>query len=315
VVHAAVALHVPDLLADGPLSAAEVAERTGLDPDRARRLLRGLVALGVVSEVEGKYANTEVGDVFREGVRESRRALAMMHFPHSYRAWEHFVETLRTGATGHSLAYGGTLWDTIAADPDFALRFNESMAANSRAAGMFVASAGNFAGAGTVVDVGGGKGALLAAVLRAHPQPRGIVCDLAAGLGEAPAYLAAQGVLDRCEIVEADFFKAVPGGDVYLLKDILHDWGDVDAVRILGVCRAAMHADARVLIVERVLPEHFDDDPAKLNPVMTDLHMMVLFGGRERTPDEYAALFSAAGLRLTRVERGDPYGIVEAAAS
>ena len=191
--HAAVALHVPDLLADGPLSAAEVAERTGLDPDRARRLLRGLVALGVVSEVEGKYANTEVGDVFREGVRESRRALAMMHFPHSYRAWEHFVETLRTGATGHSLAYGGTLWDTIAADPDFALRFNESMAANSRAAGMFLASAGNFAGAGTVVDVGGGKGALLAAVLRVHLQVRGIVCDLAVGLTEARAYLAEQG--------------------------------------------------------------------------------------------------------------------------
>jgi len=314
-VHAAVALHVPDLLADGPLPAAGVAERTGLDPDRARRLLRGLVALGVVSEVEGRYANTEVGDLFREGVPGSRRALAMMHFPQSYRAWEHFVETLRTGATGHWLAYGGTLWDTIAADAEFATRFNESMAANSRAAGMFVASAGNFAGAVTVVDVGGGKGALLAAVLRAHPQARGIVCDLAAGLTEARAYLAEQGVLDRCEIVEADFFKAVPRGDVYLLKDILHDWDDDDAVRILSVCRAAMHAEGRVLIVERVLPERFDDDPAKLNSVMTDLHMMVLFGGRERTPDEYAALFSAAGLRLTRVERGDPYGVVEASPS
>jgi hypothetical protein len=119
-------------------------------------------------------------------------------------------------------------------------------------------------------------------------------------------------VLDRCEIVEADFFKAVPGGDVYLLKDILHDWDDGDAVRILAACRAAMHTEGRVLIVERVLPEQFDADPAKLNSVMTDLHMMVLFGGRERTPDEYAALFSAAGLRLTRVERGDPFGIVEA---
>src|SRR5438270_12907963 len=113
----------------------------------------------------------------------------MMHFPHSYRAWEHFVETLRTGTTGHSLAYGRTLWDTIAADADFASRFNESMAANSRAAGMFLASAGNFAGAGTVVDVGGGKGALLAAVLRAHPQAPGIPVDPAAGLGAAHAYL------------------------------------------------------------------------------------------------------------------------------
>lgn len=279
--------------------------------------MRGLAALGVVRETGGaRYANTEVGEVFRTGVPGSRRPLAMMHFPQSYRAWEHFVETLRSGATGHSLAYGRTLWETLAADPEFAARFNEGQAANSRAVGDFVAASGDFAGSRLVVDVGGGKGALLAAVLRAHPGVRGIVCDLAAGLSETRAFLASAGVAERVDVVEADFFRAVPaGGDVYLMKDILHDWPDEEAKKILSVCRAAMPDGARLLVVERVVPSEVTEDPAQLNPIMTDLHMMVLFGSQERTPEQLSALFDTAQLKLTRVIPGDAFSVVEARAT
>ena len=309
------ALGVPDMLAGGPRSVDEISAATEIPGDRVRRLLRGLVVLGVVRQVEGKYANTEVGDVFRDGVPGSRRPLAMMHFPQSYRAWEHFVEVLRTGASGHSLAYGRALWETLAADPEFAARFNEGQAANSRAVGDFVAASGDFAAARLVVDVGGGKGALLAAVLRAHPDARGIVCDLAAGLSETRAFLAGAGLEGRAEIVEADFFDSVPaGGDVYLLKDILHDWPDEEARKILSVCRAAMPEGARLLVVERVVPSEVAADPAHLNPVMTDLHMMVLFAGRERTPEELSALFETARLELARVLPGDTFSLVEARA-
>jgi hypothetical protein len=314
IVHAAVALGIPDLLADGPKRADAISAATEIPADRVRRLLRGLVVLGVVREVDGAFfENTEVGDVLRAGVPGSRRPLAMMHFPQSYRAWEHFVETLRSGVTGHSLAYGRTLWETLAADPDFAARFNEGQAANSRAVGDFVAASGDFAGARIVVDVGGGKGALLAAVLRAHPSARGIVCDLAAGLSETRAFLAGAGLDGRADVVEADFFHAVPpGGDVYLLKDILHDWPDEEAKKILSVCRAAMPDGARLLVVERVVPSRVADEPAHLNPVMTDLHMMVLFDSRERTPEELSALFDTARLKLMRVVPGDAFSLVEA---
>lgn len=298
------------------MSAHDIGAATNIDAGRVERLLRGLVVLDVVHEVNGKgYANTDVGNEFRAGVPGSRRPLAMMHFPQSYRAWEHFLEALRTGVTGHSLAYGRTLWETLATDSDFAARFNELQAANSKVVGDFVAANGEFRDARVIVDVGGGRGALLAAVLQAHRHARGIVCDLPAGLGETRAFLAGVGVGDRAEVVEADFFKAVPaGGDVYLLKDILHDWPDEDAARILAVCRSAMHDGARLMVVERIVPSHVTADPAQLNPVMTDLHMMVLFDGRERTPEQLSALFDAARLKLARVVPGETFSLVEALA-
>jgi SAM-dependent methyltransferase len=311
-----VALRIPDLLAAEPQSAEAISSAVGVDVDRTRRLLRGLAVLGVVRQVDdAAFANTEVGEIFREGVTGSRRPLAMMHFPQSYRAWEHFLEALRTGVGAYSLAYGRTLWEMLAADAEFATRFNEGQAANSRAVGDFVAANGEFSGARLVVDVGGGKGALLAAVLRVHRAVRGTVCDLPAGLSEARAFLDEAGVGERADVVVADFFDAVPGGgDVYLLKDILHDWPDAEAGKILAVCRAAMRPGARMLVVERVVPAEVGGDPAALNPVMTDLHMMVLFDGRERTAEELSALFGAARMELSRVVRGDAFSMVEAKA-
>lgn len=315
IVHAAVELRVPDLLADGPKSAEDLSSASGIESKRLRRLLRALVGLGVLVETDdGRFANTEVGDLFREGVPGSRRALVRMLIPETYRIWDHFMETLRTGETGQSLAHGATLWEVIARDPDFAARFNDAMAWNTENAAEFVATSGDFEGASLVVDVGGGKGSLLAGVLLAHPDLRGIVFDLPAGLGQTAEYLVTQRVLDRCRIVEGDFFESVPPGDVYLLKDILHDWDDQKATAILRVCRREMSPRARVMVVERVLPSRITNSPVHLNATMTDLQMMVQLGSQERTVAEHARLFEAARLKLDRFTPGGVYQLVEAVA-
>jgi hypothetical protein len=312
----AVRLRIPDLLAGGAMSADELGKGTHVDAGRLRRALRGLAALGVLAERDdGWFANTEVGELFREGVPGSRRAMAMMLIPESYRSWDHLMETLRTGETGHSRAHGGSLWEHLARDPDYAARFNEAMASNSEEFAQFVARSGGFDGAALIVDVGGGTGALAAGILRAHPHLRGIVCDLAVGLAETPQYMAGIGVADRCSVVEADFFKSVPsGGDVYLLKQIIHDWDDRDAAGILAVCRRAMGPGARIIIVERILPSRVTDDPSHLNPVMTDLQMMVQLGAQERTLEEYQRLLAGAGFSFTRLVPGGLFGLVEAVA-
>ncbi|HEY0830309.1 MAG TPA: methyltransferase [Candidatus Dormibacteraeota bacterium] len=315
IVNAAVELGVPDLLAGGPRSVDELSLATDIEAPRLRRLLRALSGLGVLLETQdGRYANTEVGDLFREGVPGSRRPMARMLIPQAYRSWDHLLETLRTGVTGQSLAHGGTLWEQIAADPDFGARFNDAMASNTQGVAEFVARSGDFANASLVVDVGGGEGSLVTGVLLAHRNLHGVVYDLPAGLAQTPDYLASHHVQDRCTIAEGNFFESVPPGDVYLLKDILHDWDDEHAAAILGVCRRAMNTGARVMIVERVLPSHVTDDPAHMMATMTDLHMMVMLGGRERTLEDLGSLFKTAGLALERFTPGAVFHLVEAVA-
>ena len=312
IVHAAVELRIPDLLTDGAKSAADLSPATGIEAGRLRRLLRALAGLGVLIEAEdGRFANSELGELFREGLPGSRRPLVRMLVPESYRNWDHFMETLRTGVTGQLLAHGGNLWDLIARDPDFGARFNAAMAGNTEDMAIFVGSAGDFSHASVVVDVGGGEGSLVTGVLRAHAGLRGIVYDLPAGLAQTAAYLASHGVADRCEIVEGSFFESVPEGDVYLLKDILHDWDDDRATAILRVCRREMKGGGRLMIVERVMPSHITSTPAHMNATMTDLQMMVQLGGKERTLDEFGELFAAAHLVLDRFTPGGVYQLLE----
>jgi len=235
-----------------------------------------------------------------------------MLIPESYRNWDHFMETLRTGITGQSLAHGGTLWDLIARDSDFGARFNAAMAGNTQEMALFVAGAGSFESASVVVDVGGGEGSLVAGVLQAHPHLSGVVYDVAGGLAQTPDYLASQGAAERCRIVEGDFFESVPAGDVYLLKDILHDWEDAKAVAILAACRREMGPQSRAMIVERVMPSHVTATSAHKNATITDLQMMVQLGGQERTMEQFAELFEAARMRFERMTPGGIYQLIEA---
>jgi orsellinic acid C2-O-methyltransferase len=315
-VHAAVELRIPDLVAAGPRSFTELAVDTGIDAGRLRRALRGLAALGVLEEAaDGRFTNTPVGELFRRQALGGFARQRMMLLPDEYRAWEHLLETLRSGRTGYEIAFGAGHWESLERDSAQAARFNEAMVVQTENVSGFVASELNLTRVSLIVDVGGGSGALAAGVLLAHPDISGIVCDLRAGLAGTASYLDRLGVLNRCELVEADFFKAVPeGGDVYLLKQIIHDWDDDHAARILATCRRAMAPGSRIVLIERVFPTRVTEDPTHLTLAMLDLHMMVALGGRERTLEEYREMLERAGFRFSRLIPGDRFGLIEAVA-
>jgi ribosomal protein RSM22 (predicted rRNA methylase) len=191
--------------------------------------------------------------------------------------------------------------------------FNAAMQSNTEQVRDAVVAAYNFKGVQSVVDVGGGRGTLIAAMLKANPNLRGTILDLPAGLAEADSYLKQQGVHERCQVVSGNFFESVPAGqDLYVLKQIIHDWSDEKAVAILATCRKAMGAGSRLVVVERIMPAKAEESAEARGMFMVDIQMLVVLGGRERTVEEFGALFDRAGLRLTRViPTGSIYQLIE----
>lgn len=314
-IRAAVGLRIFDHVAAGTATTAELARETGVDQGRMLRFLRALVSLGTLEESpERGYSNTAVGEQFVEEGRGLARAQALMLLPDSYASWGHFEETMRTGRTGQSLAYGEDRWQSLDRDAASAHAFNQVMVVQSERVAAMLAAEIDFAGVRVVVDVGGGNGALTAGVLLAHRHVQGIVCDLAAGLSGAAAYLDGRGLAGRYRLVEADFFKSVPPGDLYLLKNIIHDWDDERAAAILETCRRSIDAGGRIVLVERPLPARAGTGANDLSLAMLDLQIMVELGGRERTLDEYRDLLAGAGFTFLRVVAGEVFSLIEAEA-
>ena len=310
---AACELKIPDLLAEGPKSAAEIASATHTHEPSLRGLMRGLCAWEVFTErPDGTFASTEISNHFRSDQPGLRNNILMLN-GEGYQAWANLMYTLRTGDNAFVHTFGKTSWEMSGENPERAARFNAAMVASTtRTAGAFV-GAYDMAGVRTVVDVGGGNGALLSAVLRAKPEMRGVLFDLRQGLVGAREKLKADGVASRVTLVEGNFFESVPaGGDLYMLKWIIHDWSDDKARTILEVCRRSMSSQARLVLLERTLPEHIDASPAALDAAMADMHMRVTLGGQERTTSEYRDLLAAAGLRITRHVPTESLGIFEA---
>jgi O-methyltransferase domain len=286
--HVVVALGVPDALADGPRSADELARELGAVPGVLHRVLRGLAAEEVLDELpDGRFALAAMGECLRTGAPESLRGLVTMRAELYYRAAGELLDAVRRGGTPFEVVYGRPFFDHLAAAPERLAAFRAAMADRSaREAGAVVAAV-ELDGVASVVDVGGGSGTLVRAVLERAPAADVVLFD-------QPAVVAGSDL----PAVGGDFFTEVPAGaDAYLLSRVLHDWDDDAARRVLRVCRAAMRPDSVLLVVEAVLPERAVDDPAA---VRMDLHMLVLLHGHERTAAEYAALCESAGLRLTR---------------
>jgi ubiquinone/menaquinone biosynthesis C-methylase UbiE len=314
---AACRLEIPDLVATGPKTAEELAASTGMHAPSLRRILRGLEAWSFFEELaDGRFAATPLSDNFRSDIPGFRNQ-AIMLSEGAYPAWGELMYTLRTGNPAFDHMHGKGLFEKLAEDPDVSSHFNAAMVEiSTRVGGAFVA-AYDFAGVRTVVDVGGGNGALLVAVLQAHPEMRGILFDLAQGLAGARERLVAAGVADRVALEEGSFFEGVPSSaDLYLLKFIVHDWDDDRSVAILQTCRRAMAAEARLVILERRLPERIESPDEALSALMGDVHMMVMLGGKERTANEYRDLLARAGLRMTGVVPvGSDFCAVEAVAA
>ncbi|MFF5289687.1 methyltransferase [Paractinoplanes globisporus] len=298
--YVAAVLRLSDLLAERPRTADDLAAVTGCDPRALHRLLRALATAGVYAEApDGSFASTALGAELRaEGLGDWA---AFAGAPSMWGAWGALEHSVRTGENAFESVHGATVWEYRARNPAAGAGFDAAMAALSRHVADAVLEAYDFAGFGTVADVGGGNGALLATVLSRHPYLRGLLLDQPHVVEAAPAVLAAAGVADRCEVHPGDLFTAVPpGADAYLLKSILHDWPDERALAIARTCRRAMHPGSVMLVLERVLtgPPY---PPADLPAAFSDLNMLVGPGGQERTRAEYEALLGAAGLRVTRV--------------
>ncbi len=308
-------LGIADQLADGPLTAAELAQASHVHEPSLYRVLRLLAALDVLAEPEpGRFRLTALGDRLRTGVPASVRSWAMLADTVGFAAFEPMTEMVRSGATGIELAYGMRGWERLHQDPGRAARFDATMAERTLAFAPSVAARYDFAGLRTVADIGGGQGVLLAAILRAHPHLRGILFEVDVVAGRATEWLHGAGVAGRCNVVTGDFFASVPAGaDAYLMANVLHDWDDAQSQRILASCRRAMPPGGRVLIIERLIP----DDPRAAVPVLvSDLNMLVITGGKERTNAEYHALLAGSGFRPGAVlPVAPPYGVIEGFAS
>lgn len=316
-IHVAVKLGIADALASGPLSPEEVAESTGTHPPSVQRLLRALAGVGLFFETEqGAFGLTSLGIHLRADVPGSvRQRVLFAHERFHWQAWAYLDECVTTGRSAMSLAHDQDLWSYLAAHPQEEATFQAAMTQSSDRHVAPIVEAFDFSTARRIVDVGGGEGKLLLEILKEHPGAEGVLHDLPRVI-ERPAArqsFEAAGVARRCSWVAGDFKSGVPeGGDLYILKNIVHDWDDASTIQILKNCRRAMAVDGRVLIVQSVVPPGDDHHYSKC----LDISMMVLCeGGRERTEAEYAALCHAAGLRLERVlATKSPMDILEATA-
>jgi SAM-dependent methyltransferase len=296
--HVAATLGISDLLAAGPRSVADLATAAGADPDALGRLLHALSTVGVYARTEdASYCNTELGGALRSDAPGSVAGWArQVGQPYYWQAWAHLLHGVRTGENSFAALHGTSIWRYRAEHPEDQEIFDHAMTSLSAAVGRAVVDAYDFGGFTTVVDVGGGRGALLAAVLARHPHLLGVLFDQP-GVVDAPDDLLERaGVAGRCTRVGGDFFTTVPdGGDAYMLKAVIHDWPDAESVAILRTVARALPDDGVLLLVEHLL----DDGPDPVRVAFSDLNMLVAPGGRERTLDQYRALLATAGLDLT----------------
>jgi hypothetical protein len=311
IIYVAAKLGIADLLSSGPLGIQALAESTETHAPSLYRLMRALAGVGVVREnEEGDYETTPLGRCLVRGSPGALRARSILNGEEWYAAWGGLLQSVRTGETAFDHIVGKPFFEHLAANPKSAAVFNEAMASSTEGAARAVANAYDFSPFRTIVDVGGGTGAFLAGILHANPQARGVLFDQPNVVATAGGLLTSAGVADRCNVVGGDFFEAVPGGgDVYMLSWIIHDWDDDRSVAILKNCRRAMAHDARLLVIEQVIPPGNEASLSKLY----DLHMLVLSGGRERREDEYRDLLAASDLQLARIIPTDvPRSVIEA---
>lgn len=308
-VYTAARLDLATRLADGPRSAAELAKDCGVLPDRLERLMRLLAGEGVFRRGDdGSYENTPLSEVLRDGHEQGVRHMTLMLGEEQYLAWSRFHACLAKPTTAFDLHFGEPVFAWYGRHEPEARTFNRAMQDASAVQIPAVAEAYPTAKFKRIVDVGGGHGGLLASLLDGAPKAKGVVYDLDQGLAAARA--AGRDKDPRIELVAGDFFHSAPrGGDLYVLKFILHDWDDARCVTILSHIRKAMAQGGRVLVAEYLVGPDNQPDFAK----WMDLHMMAIPGGRERTSAEYAQLFERAGLRLTRtIPTRCPMWLIEA---
>ncbi|HSL98675.1 MAG TPA: methyltransferase [Candidatus Limnocylindria bacterium] len=297
-IYVAAEIGIADFLALGPRTADELARETGTHGASLYRVLRALASIGLFNEdIDGRFSLTPMGKLLGSDTPGSKRSLAIMAGSEFYRSWGGLLTSVETGDSAFDKVFGKPFFQYMSMNPDRWRIYDSAMTGIHESETIPVLDAYDFASFRTVVDVGGGNGLALAAILRRHPDVRGVLFDLPSVAKRAEEVFAGFGLSDRCGIVGGNFFDSVPAScDAYLLRHVIHDWNDGQAIAILRNCRDAMRSGGRVLVVETVIPSGNEPCFGK----WLDL-MMLVVGGRERTKEQYEKLFSAAGLRLTRI--------------
>ncbi|BBY42913.1 methyltransferase [Mycolicibacterium celeriflavum] len=309
---AAAQLGIADALAERPLTRNDLARTIDADPDAVGRLMRALISRGVFKQTrDGRYALNALGDALRSDSEVSMKGAALFYGSPEHREhWTHLSDSIRSGQPTIPMLRGKELFAYLESEPEFAALFNDAMTSISDMSEAALTAAYDFSRFGVIADVGGGHGGLLAGILAATPQARGVLFDLPKVVEGAPALLTSRGVADRVTIEPGSFFEKAPTGvDAYVMKNVIHDWPDEDAVKILRNIRAAASPNAKLLLFEMVIPDHNREFIGKL----VDMEMLLLGGAKERTADQWRDVLSRAGFRLTRiVPSATPLSIIEA---
>ena len=318
VTYVAAFLGIPDLLAATPKSSDELARATGAHAPSLHRLMRSLVTIGLCRELDdGTYELTATGDLLRTGVEGSLRSWTIYWGGSLWPIWGNLHHSVMTGEPARIPETGSDLFGSLEADPQAAATFNQAMVELTRLDAAAIARAYSFSGMERVVDVGGGYGELLAAILMANPKTCGVLFDRPHAMESARRRMEGASLANRCEFVGGDFFESVPdGADAYVLKSVIHDWNDERSQVILRNCLTAMHPRAKLLLVERIVPLHLDTSTAHKAVARADLNMLVGWGGRERTENEYRKLLGVSGFQVTGIfSAGPTFSIIEAVRS
>jgi hypothetical protein len=307
-------LGIADLVKNIHKSSDELAALTNTHPRSLYRLLRALASVGILSEDTGHcFGLTPLGECLRSDHPESLRAFAEMFTGDiSFQMWAKLTHSIKTGQPAFDKVFGMPAFDYLFSHEKEGKIFNDAMNSLSFGSSIAVLGSYDFSGIKKLVDIGGGLGFLLAVILKKYSAMKGILFDIEPVLESAKALLQEHGVWDRCQIIGGDFFESVPaGGDAYILKNIIHDWNDEQCTAILNNCRKGIASGGKVLVVEMVVPEGSEPSISKLS----DLQMMAILPGQERTENEYRNLFSKTGFGLTTiVPTASPYSVIEGVA-
>jgi len=298
VVHLAATLKLSDLLSDGSKSAEELADATGTNSKALYRIMRTLASLGLYTEdTEQRFSLKPLGEALKSGTAGHATAL-MVAGDVFNRPLDQLLYSVETGNPAFEKVFGAPAFEWLAKHPVEASLFSKTMVGFHGGEPPAIAAAYDFSKFKTIVDVGGATGNLLSTILARYSSPRGVLFDLPHAVNDAAALLRERGVEDRVEVRAGNFFQTVPSdADAYILSHVIHDWSEEQCLIILGHCRRAISPAGRLLLVEMVLPSGDTPHPGKL----TDILMLNLPGGQERTEPEYRALLAKAGFHLVKV--------------
>lgn len=296
-------LQLAEALRDGPRDVRTLAQANACDADALHRLLRALCSIGVCEELDdGRFITTALGALLAEDAAQSMRSWALLFGRELWPAWGGLAESVRTGKGLRERSGRADGFAHLQTDSDAAALFNRAMVEITRIVAADAVRKVDLAGSTRFVDVGGGHGQMLAAFLHRWPQARGVSVDLAHAEAGALLHFAAEKLSERAGFVVGDFFREVPAADVLLMKAILHDWNDERCALILRNCRRALATGARLIVIDRVLPERLTDDPRHRSLARSDLTMLISIGGRERTEVQFRSLFDGSGFIIDSLQ-------------